>query len=83
MEIAKEEKKKLRKIMIVVEDKEDGRFSVYLDGDKERIGAIPDPQLTPTEFWAGQIIRQAQKIMMSAGVVKGMRTPGFVDGKKA
>lgn len=53
-----------RKIMIIFEDLENemkGNFAVYLDGDKQRIGEIPDNELSSVEFWAMKVFLAAKE----------------------
>ncbi len=62
-----------RKLMIVIEDNgQDGGkgFDVYLAGDKDRIGKIPEEQLGPAEFWGAKLFQICGKIVSDTGAAK-------------
>lgn len=73
------EKKKLRKLMIVIEEtgSDGGKgFNVYMAGDKERIGKIDYDQMSPAEFWGSKLFSIVVDVIRRAGAVK------TIDGKE-
>ncbi len=67
-----------RKLMIVVEENgdNDGKgFNVHLEGDKERLGTVPESELTAAEFWGGKLFNVCIGVLSQSGAVK------TVDGK--
>ncbi len=65
---------KRRKISIVIEETNDDEptkrtFSVYMDGDKERIGHIPEEQLSTAEFWGVKLFTIVTGILNETGAV--------------
>lgn len=50
---------KKKKVMITIEEDKspDGKeiFKIYLDGDADRIGKIPNDQLKPFEYFGGAL----------------------------
>lgn len=65
-----------RKVMIVVEEtgevmpNGDKKFIVHMTGHIERIGKIPDEQLSAAEFWGSHFFRIIQNVMIQTGVAK-------------
>lgn len=64
--------KRKRLIIVIEEDgSQDGKsFNVYLDGDKERIGMIPDKDLSPAEWWGGRLFQVCVDSMRASGCVQ-------------
>ena len=77
--VPKEEPKPLpkyegkRRITIVIEDNgEEGNrgFNLFMDGDKERIGKVPDVELGPAEHWGSKLFMICVNAVRGSGVVK-------------
>lgn len=70
------EEKKLRKIQIVVEEREtaDGKIQLhfYLDGDKERIadGKVSEKELSPGEFWTKKLFSICLNSLRVSGAIQ-------------
>lgn len=63
----------LKKISIVVaETSSDGKFSIYLEGDIERLEDknLKDSDLTAAEFWAANLFGICVDMLKKSGVVK-------------
>lgn len=86
--------KKLRKLMIVIEETgqqvpdlpgkpgSGGKgFNVYLAGDKERIGKVPDDQLGTAEYWGSRLFSIVMSVLRQTGAVR-TETPMPKDDEK-
>lgn len=66
-----------RKLMIVIQEEDGGNgFNVYLSGDKERIGRIPDSELGPAEFWGSRLFRICGQAIQQSGALKSVTQTG-------
>jgi hypothetical protein len=58
------------KLKIVIEDMDqdgnDGVVGIHLEGDKERLNAIPDEELTAAEYW-GMVLFQSCLLALRTG----------------
>ena len=60
----------MKKLVIVIEDTADNNFSVYLGGDKERIGRVPESELTAAEFWGAKLFEIVTGVLKQTGTVQ-------------
>lgn len=63
----------MKKLMIVIEESENGEFNCYLSGDKERIGKIPDEHLGPAEFYGSKLFSICIGVLKQSGAVKSIK----------
>jgi hypothetical protein len=62
---------KRRKLMIVIEETDDqGNFNVYMSGDKERFGHVPDDQLSAVEYWGRALFSICIGMLKESGVIR-------------
>lgn len=65
-----------KKVKIVIEETgaraADGNqpFILYLEGDKERIGKVPDEELSGAEFWGKYLFEICCQVVKETGALK-------------
>lgn len=63
----------MKRLVIVIEDAgEPGAngFNVYLGGDKDRIGKVPESELSAAEFWGAKLFGIVTGILNKTGAVR-------------
>lgn len=73
-----------RKITIVIEETgtDGGKgFNVYMSGDKERLGKIPEAEYSPAEIWGSKLFSICTSTLRACGAIKTVNgTPVAADG---
>jgi len=70
-----DEKKKPRRISLVIEDDGGIGFKFHMEGDLERIGKIATKDYSAAEFWGVQFFGMCQDFLNQTGEVKKIPIP--------
>lgn len=58
----------MKRISIVLEETPDESFRIFVEGDVERIGNIPENELTDAEYWAAILYENCIEHLKYAGL---------------
>lgn len=61
--------KQPKKVFIVIQEGDGDSIKVFMGGDIERIGKVPDKDLTAAEFWGNACFGTAVKLLRDSGVI--------------
>lgn len=69
--------RQLKKVFIVIQETPgDGTgIQLFMGGDIERIGKVPDKDLTAAEFWGNACFGTAVKLLRDSGVIAPPQVP--------
>lgn len=66
---------KLKRTMIVIQENGEhgGKgYNVTFEGDTDRIGTVPDEDLTPAEFYGSKLFQICTNVLNDIGAVKNV-----------